>query len=95
MPQTVRRFYRGKDVKPEEEIKMNPATVAISVIIPVYNGAGFIPNILECLKAQTLQNFEVIFVNDGSQDNTFEVLNQIDDNQFFLIVLWFTKKTAV
>lgn len=62
---------------------MNPATVAISVIIPVYNGAGFIPNILECLKAQTLQNFEVIFVNDGSQDNTFEVLNQIDDNQFF------------
>ena len=82
MPQTVRRFYCEKGVKLEEEIKMNPATVAISVIIPVYNGAGFIPNILECLKSQTLQNFEVIFVNDGSQDNTFEVLNQIDGNQF-------------
>ena len=52
-------------------------TPQISVIIPVYNGAVYIPELVEMLKNQTRQDFEVVFVNDGSKDNTKEVLDDL------------------
>jgi glycosyltransferase EpsJ len=39
---------------------------AVSVIIPTYNGEKKIPGILEALKKQTHNNFEVVIVIDGS-----------------------------
>lgn len=47
----------------------------ISIIIPFYNSAEYINNILSCIKKQTNRNFEVIFVNDGSTDNSESVIN--------------------
>lgn len=46
----------------------------VSVIVPSYNGAHKLPNILKALEAQTIQDFETIVVVDGSTDNTREVL---------------------
>lgn len=57
-------------------MKSDMTSPEISVVVPVYNGARFIPGILERLERQTYQNFEVIFVNDGSQDGTKAVLDQ-------------------
>lgn len=56
----------------------------ISVIIPVYNGAGTIGKMAQSLIAQTVQNFEVIFVNDGSTDTTGISCDRISerDNRF-------------
>ena len=51
-------------------------TNIISVIIPVYNGTKYIKRILDCLNAQKYKNFEVIFVNDGSIDNSLKLLQQ-------------------
>ena len=45
----------------------------ISVIIPCYNQARYLPEALESLLAQSLQDWECIVVNDGSTDNTIEV----------------------
>jgi glycosyltransferase involved in cell wall biosynthesis len=45
-----------------------------SVIIPTYNGANKIINLLHSLENQTCKNFETIVVIDGSTDNTFETL---------------------
>ena len=45
----------------------------ISVVIPAYNAARFLPRCLESVFAQTLQPEEVIVVDDGSTDNTGEV----------------------
>ena len=42
----------------------------ISVIMPVFNGEKQLPETLEALKAQTLADFEVLFVDDGSTDGT-------------------------
>lgn len=46
----------------------------VSVVIPTYNRAGLIDRSLESAFAQTYDNLEVIVVDDGSTDNTEEVL---------------------
>jgi glycosyltransferase involved in cell wall biosynthesis len=46
----------------------------VSVIIPSYNAAGFISETLDSALAQTYKNFEILVIDDGSTDNTKEVL---------------------
>ena len=48
----------------------------ISVIVPVYNIAADLPRCLDSILAQTYPNIEVIAVNDGSPDNSGEILDQ-------------------
>ena len=46
----------------------------VSVLMPVYNVAAFLPESLGCLLHQTLTDIEIICVNDGSTDNSLEIL---------------------
>ena len=46
----------------------------VSVIIPTFNGANRINNLLKSLFQQTYKNFEVIIVSDGSTDGVLTVL---------------------
>lgn len=46
----------------------------ISFIIPVYNGEKYINQCISTLKAQTNENWEAIFVNDGSTDSSVELI---------------------
>lgn len=48
----------------------------ITVFTPAYNRAHLLPRLYESLKAQTLQNFEWIIVDDGSTDDTEETVNE-------------------
>ncbi|MBQ9833920.1 MAG: glycosyltransferase family 2 protein [Bacilli bacterium] len=48
----------------------------ISVISPVYNGQKYIKNFIKSLKNQTFMDFELLLINDGSTDNTYEIANQ-------------------
>lgn len=57
----------------------------VSVIIPVYNSSRFICNCIENVQAQTYLNTEIIVVNDGSTDNTLDLLNQIKDSRLKII----------
>ena len=46
----------------------------ISVIVPVYNGEEFLSQCLDSILAQTLQDIEILCVNDGSTDNSLKIL---------------------
>jgi len=45
----------------------------ISVIIPAYNAGAFLGDAIECVREQHYEPLEVIVIDDGSTDNTFEI----------------------
>lgn len=49
------------------------STVNVTVIVPVYNDRANLPNALQALLAQTLKEIEIIVVDDGSTDGSYEV----------------------
>jgi glycosyltransferase involved in cell wall biosynthesis len=59
--------------------------VKISVILPVYNSEEYIRQSVESVLNQTFHDFELIIVNDGSTDDTLNILKQIDDKRIRLI----------
>lgn len=56
----------------------------VSIIIPTYNRAHLISETLRSIKLQTYQNWECIIVDDGSTDNSQEVITEFcaQDNRF-------------
>ena len=56
----------------------------VSIIVPCYNQACYLPEALDSVLAQTYTDWECIIVNDGSPDNTDEVVQSylVQDNRF-------------
>ena len=58
----------------------------ISIIIPIYNENKFLKQCLESIINQTLKNIEIICINDGSTDNSLEIIMEyINDNRIIII----------
>ena len=52
---------------------------AISVCIPTYNGEKYIAQTIESILNQTFTDFEIIVSDDGSSDNTLEIVGSFND----------------
>lgn len=52
-------------------------TVSFTVVIPVFNGEAVIKNAINSVAAQTYKNFELIIVNDGSVDQTEDIVSSV------------------
>lgn len=57
-----------------------------SVIMPVYNGERFVSAAIDSVLAQSFQDWELVIVNDGSKDNTLDVLKKYEDNPKIKII---------
>ena len=62
-------------------------TLKISVNIAVYNTARYLPQLIASIQNQTFKDFEVIFVDDGSTDNSVEIIKSYADLRFKVIEL--------
>jgi len=49
----------------------------ISIIIPIYNCEKYIRQSIESIFSQSFKNFEIIIINDGSTDNSFNVISNL------------------
>ncbi len=70
------RIINFKDKSLEEEIKSLSVKPLFSILVPTYNQAQYLPEALDSLIRQSYENWEAIVVNDGSTDNTAEVMQQ-------------------
>lgn len=59
----------------------------ISVIVPIHNGTKWIQQTLDSLFSQTYPSFEIILINDASNDNLKQVLSSVNDNRLHAIHL--------
>lgn len=57
----------------------------ISVILPVYNGEKYIRKAVESVLNQSLSDFELIIVDDGSNDQTPSIINEFNDSRIKII----------
>ncbi|HYC30147.1 MAG TPA: glycosyltransferase family 2 protein, partial [Chitinophagaceae bacterium] len=62
---------------------MNPKPL-VSIIIPTYNRASMIEGAIKSALAQTYPNKEIIVVDDGSTDNTAEIVSSFPEVQYIL-----------
>lgn len=65
-------------VIPIYKTKGNPL---VSVIMPAYNAADYIADAIESVLIQNYQNFELIVIDDGSTDNTKDIVSGFDDER--------------
>ena len=55
--------------------------------MPVYNGEKYLNNSILSLSKQSLKDFELICIDDGSSDNSLEVLNNLSKKYDFIRIL--------
>lgn len=59
----------------------------VSIIVPVYNTEEYLEECLNCLVNQTLENIEIICINDATEDNSMEIVHNFakNDNRIRII----------
>ncbi|MHB8512479.1 MAG: glycosyltransferase [Actinomycetota bacterium] len=73
-------FREAHVIEPEQA-----GSPKVSIVMPVYNVAPFVKETVTSLLRQTLSDFELVIVNDGSTDNTLGIVRQIDDPRIQII----------
>ena len=66
----------------------------ISIIVPVYNVEKYVEKCLKSLANQTMQDFEIIIVNDGSKYNSEEIIKNFQENHPNLQIKYLKKKNG-
>lgn len=65
-----------------------------SIIIPIYNAVEKINNCISSLQLQSFKNFEIIFVDDCSNDNSYNYLKELSNNSKLNIKLFCNEKNS-
>lgn len=60
--------------------------ILVSVVMPVYNGALYLREAIDSILSQTHTNLELIIINDGSTDDSEEIIRSYDDSRIRYIL---------
>ena len=63
----------------------NTKTPQVSVVMPVWNGEKYLKECIDSILNQSLSNFELIIIDDGSTDNTIPIIKAYKDKRIKLI----------
>lgn len=79
-------FYKNQNLKYKNDFN-NIHLYKVSVIMPCYNTAPYLRQALDSVVNQTLKDIEIICVNDGSTDNTLDIIKEyaVKDNRIVVI----------
>lgn len=61
------------------------AVPKVTVLMPVYNGEKYLREAIESILNQTFTDFEFLIINDGSTDNSVEIIESYDDPRIRLV----------
>lgn len=61
--------------------------VKVSIIMPVYNGEKFIESTIDSILRQDFKNFELIIINDGSNDRSLEIIKKCAEHDKRIVVI--------
>lgn len=75
----VRMIIKGKAMKLEENF--------ISIIVPVYNAASYLEETIRSIQRQSIQSWEVIFIDDASTDKSVKLIRKYCSEKIRLIEL--------
>ena len=53
----------------------------ISILLPLYNDELYIKKAIQSVFANSYKNFELVVINDGSNDNSLEIVKSINDDE--------------
>ena len=59
--------------------------IKITVLMPAYNAAEYIAEAIESVLLQTFSDFELLIINDGSTDDTANIIRSFSDKRIVLI----------
>ncbi len=57
----------------------------VTVVMPAYNAETYLRQAIDSILNQTFNDFELLIINDGSTDATFDIINSYNDNKIRLI----------
>ena len=67
---------------------MSARTPLVSILVPAYNAARFLPELCQSIQAQTYPHYEVLIGDDGSSDNTASVMAPFLQDSRFQLLRW-------
>lgn len=67
---------------------MKTGKIKVSVIIPIYNASKYLERCLNSVCKQSLKNIEIICIDDGSQDNSAEILRSFEERYKFVKAIY-------
>ncbi|HXA02811.1 MAG TPA: glycosyltransferase [Cytophagaceae bacterium] len=67
------------------KVFLSTSEVALTVLMPVYNGERFLKSAVESILSQTYTDFEFLIINDGSTDNSDKIIRSFHDKRITLV----------
>ena len=64
---------------------MSSSNALVTIIMPAYNAAKYIAEAIESVLNQTYNSWELIIINDGSRDNTENIIKSFNDSRIILL----------